>query len=121
MANREIIASYLKDIPSEWREKLTDILVKIKEDRLQDDCSKVQECETVTSLSTFSQTGGVVSVIYTDEEGVQVTRSFSVANVANDALYDIDPACLTSQTNWRNLSFPQKIQLLIDTHCNCCG
>jgi len=117
MTTKDQISEYLKDLPSKWRTQLTEILCQIKEDRKHPTCTEVKECETVTSLSEFTVTGSVVSIDYTDEKGVTYTRSFDLESVFD---IDLDGNCLTTPTIWSNLSFTERIQLLIDRQCDCC-
>lgn len=120
MTTEQQICEYLKDLPSEWRDKLSDLLIEIKDNKAQIECADVKECETLTSLSEFSVDGTEVSIQYKDENEVTVTRSFDVEDLLNNTLEDIDPNCLTSQSTWDTLSYTERIQLLIDSHCDCC-
>lgn len=120
MTTEQQICEYLKDLPSEWRDKLTGILVQIKNDRESIDCQQVKDCETLTSLSDFTLNGTEVSIKYKDENEVTVTRTFDTSELMNNILDDIDPACLAEQTEWDNLSFVGRFQLLIDAQCGCC-
>lgn len=120
MTFKEQIELYLTPLPSEWKDKLTTILCEINEGSTVD-CEKVKDCETVTSLSNFSISGSVASTIYTDENGVSYTRSFDVSSILNNELSDLDPNCLTDDTTWSNMSYKERIQLLIDKHCDCCA
>jgi hypothetical protein len=118
---KQQIKDMLDALPSKWADQLATILCQIKEDKESVDCNKVKECETVTSLSDFTVSGTTVSIKYTDENGTQVTRSFDAGTVVNGTLDDLDPNCLASAEEWNSLSYDQRIQLLIDAHCACCG
>jgi hypothetical protein len=120
-AFRQQIKDMLDALPSKWADQLATILCQIKEDKESVDCNKVKECETVTSMSDFTVSGTTVSIKYTDENGTQVTRSFDAGAVVNGTLDDLDPNCLASPEEWNSLSYDQRIQLLIDAHCACCG
>jgi hypothetical protein len=120
MTFKEQIETYLSSLPEKWKDQLVQILCLIKEGKQEPDCERVKECETVTSLSDFSVTGTEVSITYKDEQGVSVTRTFDASQIVNNTLNDIDPGCLTDQTTWDSLTFEERIQLLIDSHCNCC-
>lgn len=120
MTFKQQIESYLDVLPSEWKDKLTTILCEINEGASLD-CEKVKECETVTSLSEFSTLGSVISIDYTDEHGVTYTRSVDIGTVLNDQIENLDPNCLTDDTTWASLTYPERIQLLIDKHCDCCS
>lgn len=120
MIDKNKIKEYLKDLPSKWRDKLTDLLYDIGNDKECPSCEEIKECETLTSLSNFTISGTSVSVQYKDENGVTVTRSFDLSTVLSNYL-DLDASCLTDETTWNNLSLGERIQLLIDSHCDCCG
>lgn len=118
---KEKVEAYLSNLPSEWREKLTKLLCELDESKNKVNCSDVKKCETLTSLSPFSINGTLVSIKYKDEKGVQTTRSFDVSNILNNSLNSLNPGCLTTQLNWNTLTYQQRIQLLIDKHCDCCS
>lgn len=120
MTFKEQIEKYLDGLPSKWKEQLTELLCLIKEDKQEPDCQQVKSCETVTSLSDFTVDGTVISIQYKDEKGITVTRSFDTETILNNTLDSIQPNCLTTVQNWATLTFTQRIQLLIDSHCNCC-
>lgn len=121
MEFKQQIEEALSALPSKWAEQLATILCQIKEDTGSVDCNKVKECETLTSLSDFTVSGTTVSIKYTDEDGTQVTRSFDAGAIVNGTLDDLDPNCLASPEEWNSLSYDERIQLLIDAHCMCCG
>jgi hypothetical protein len=121
MTFKQQILQYLDKLPQKWAEQLADILCQINQDRDDVNCQTVKDCETVTSLSDFTVSGTTVSIKYTDENGVQITRSFDAGAVVNGSLDDLDPNCLASPEEWNSLSYDERIQLLIDAHCACCG
>lgn len=121
MTTNEKIKEALSVLPSEWSDKLYTLLCSILEDKSKPSCEDVRDCETVTSLSQFNVDGTQVSITYTDENSVSVTRSFDVEQILNSQLENIDPSCLTDSTSWQNLSYPEKIQLIITEHCDCCS
>lgn len=120
MTLEQQLTELLKDIPSIWRDKLIQLLCQIKADKSTIDCAQVRECETVTTLSNFEIDGTTVSISYTDEGGVTVTRSFDVDTLLNAQLEGLDQGCLTDETTWSNMSFLEKIQMFVDAHCDCC-
>ena len=119
MTNQKII-DYLKVLPSEWRDQLTKLLCEINSEKNIPSCDIVKDCETVTSLSTFTVNGTEVSVVYKDERGVSFTRSFDLASVVNSVFDGLEPDCLTDETTWSNMTLSERIQLLINQHCDCC-
>jgi hypothetical protein len=121
MILKEQILQYLDALPQKWAEQIAELLCQIDEDRDDVDCQTVKDCETVTSLSDFTVSGTTVSIKYTDENGTQVTRSFDAGAIVNGTLDDLDPNCLASAEEWNSLSYDERIQLLIDAHCACCG
>jgi hypothetical protein len=118
---KQQLLELLNALPSKWADQLADVLCQIKEDKESVDCEKVKGCETVTSLSDFTVSGTTVSIKYTNENGVQVTRSFDAGVVVNGSLDDLDPNCLATPEEWNSLSYDERIQLLIDAHCACCS
>lgn len=119
MTTEQQICEYLKDLPSKWRDQLTQLLVQIKDDKSSLDCQQVKDCETLTSLSPFTVDGTEVSVKYKDEDSVTVTRTFDVSDLLKSQL-ELDPNCLTEQEEWDNMTYQQRFQLLVDAHCDCC-
>jgi hypothetical protein len=120
MTFKEQIEIYLAPLPSEWREKLTAILCEINASQQTVNCDDVKDCETLTSLSAFSIQGTNLSIQYRDEDQVNTTRTVNLENVINQTLEDIDPNCLTSEVTWASMTYTQRLQLLIDSHCDCC-
>lgn len=120
MIDKNKIKEYLKGLPSKWRDKLTDLLYDIGNDQSCPSCDEIKECETLTSLSDFSVSGTEVSIRYKDEDGVTVTRSFDLDTLIGNHL-NVDPSCITDETTWNNSTFSEKIQLIIDSHCDCCS
>jgi hypothetical protein len=113
----------LKDIPSTWRDELIKILLEIQDGCTESiDCEQVKECETLTTLSEFTQNGTEICITYTDEHEVSVERCFDVGNIINNFFdtTNIAPGCITSESAWNTMSVDEKFQALIDTICNCC-
>ena len=120
MITKDEIKAHLQGIPSKWQTKLTDLLYEIATDGSCMDCEDVKACETVTSLSNFTTSGSVVSIVYTDERGISVTRSFDVRQLLS-GYFNINPDCLTDTSTWNNMTFSEQLQMLIDSHCDCCS
>ena len=119
---KEDIKSYLTNLPKSWADQVADIVCKyIVCDKDHIDCEEFKDCETLTELSNFSiQEDGQVCIQYKDELGVTVTRCFTLDQIINNKFNDIQPNCLTDLTTWNNLTFSEKIQLLIDKVCEDC-
>lgn len=120
MTFKQQIEEYLSDIPSKWKNQLVQLLCEIKEEKVELDCNIVKDCETLTTLSNFTISGETVCITYTGEDSVPVNRCFSLSEIIKQSL-DLDPNCLTDETTWSNLTLSQQIQLLIDSHCDCCS
>lgn len=120
MEFKQQIEQYLSALPSKWAEQLTTLLCEIKEERDSVDCAEVKQCETLTSLSDFTVSGSNVSIKYTGENGIQVTRTFDMSSALNGTLDDLDPNCLATPEQWNSMSYIERIQALIDSHCDCC-
>lgn len=111
--------AYLCDIPSEWREGIVKALCLALEPP-GDSCDAIKECETRTSLSAFTLQGNELSIIYKDENGYSHTAEIDLSSAIDASLDDTDPSCLMSQEDWDELSYLEKIQAIVDAHCECC-
>lgn len=120
MTFQEQIELYLAPLPSEWKKKLTTILCEINASQQTVDCQDVKNCETLTAFSDFEVDGTEISIQYRDEKGVTVTRTIDISSVLDSILDGLEPGCLADETTWQNLTLAEKLQLLIDSHCNCC-
>lgn len=120
MTFKQQIEEYLKDIPSKWKDSLVQLLCEINSSQNTVSCEDVKNCETLTSLSEFSVNETQISIQYTGEDGVTVTRSVDISSVLNNIFENLDPECLADITTWQNLSFEEKLQLIVDSHCHCC-
>lgn len=110
-------------LPSKMREALIEVLLEIQDGCTESlDCEQVRECETLTSLSEFTQDGTEICITYTDEDEVSVERCFDVAEIINNFFdtTNIAPGCVTSESIWNTLTITEKFQALVDTICNCC-
>lgn len=109
----------LCDIPLEWRKGIVNSICLI----LQNDpitCDDIRECETLTSLSPFTLVGTLLSITYKDENGVLNTRSIDLGPIIEGSLDDIDPYCLATPEEWAEWTHEQRLQSIIDSHCECC-
>ena len=119
---QEVFSEYLCDIPIEWRSEIVNVLCSaIEKDKIVN-CSKINDCETVTYLSTFEKNRCEIKIKYTDERGVERTRSFNYCDIITSLLDEVDPKCITDQETWNGWTMSEKIQSIIDKdeECNCC-
>lgn len=111
----------LSALPQKWAEIIACSLCENKEEV---DCNDIKDCETLTSLSSFSIVNNKVSITFKDEKGVSVTRSFDIS-VIPDIIDETDGICLTPVTEqlswWSNLSSSEKWQAIVDRFCECCS
>lgn len=118
MTCKEKILAQLTNIPTSWAIQIANVIC----DTIEVDvtCEKVKECETLTTLSVFSVSGSEVCIEYKDEDGTTFRRCFNMNSIINNSLYNINPKCLTSQSNWRGMTFAQQWQMIIDKVCTDC-
>lgn len=115
---REQIDSILSDLPSLWRLKISESICKVFEDLDSNKCEAVRDCETLTVLSEFRREGSKVCITYTDEDSISYERCFDFIDIINSLIDEVDPKCLAPKSIWANLTFTQRIQLMINTACN---
>ena len=122
MTDRCNLEEILAVLPKKFRDAIIEILLKIQDEVQTVDCEQVRECETLTSLSEFTQEGTEICITYTDEDGVSTERCFDMAETINNFFdtTNIAPGCITTPTVWDTLTVDQKFQALIDTICSCC-
>jgi hypothetical protein len=109
---------FLESVPTKWREQILAFLIKIKQEATSINCGNVKDWETTTSLSPFTIEGTSVCITFTDEKGVETKRCFDASSILSDALYNVDPKCIATQESWRNMTFAQKMQAIIDKICS---
>ncbi len=112
--------AYLCDIPHEWREGIVKALCLTLQS-VNLGCTPIKKCETLTSLSGFTLQGGQLSITYKDENGYLNTSDVDLSLSIEDSLDEIDPSCLMSQEDWDDLTNLERIQAILDAHCNCCS
>ncbi len=112
---QEVLNKYLGDIPYEWRQEVIDSLCST----LEDEKSLVSK-ETLTSLSSFSRMGSVISITYKDELGKSYERSFNLNTVMDSSLKGIDPRCVATPEQWASWTDLQRVQAIIDFNSKCC-
>ena len=114
------LEAYLCDIPAEWREGIVNALCYVYADTCEDDvCVGIKECETLTFLSPFSVQDDTISISYKSEKYTS-TKSFDLIPVIDNTLDTVDPFCLTTDEEWADLSFVERLELLISKRCECC-
>lgn len=115
---KDKVESILLDLPSSWRFQISESICKIFDDLSSDLCGAVKKCETITELSEFRRNGSQVCITYKDEDEISYERCFDFQDIINNLLDSLDPKCLAPVSVWRNLSFSDRIQLMINTACN---
>lgn len=114
------LEKYLCDVPDQWREGIVKALCYVFDDKCEDDeCEGVKDCETTTFLSDFTVEGNEVSISYTNERNTR-TLSFDVVELIDNALDIVDPKCLASIEDWAEMTYVERLQLLLDAQCECC-
>lgn len=116
----EILNKYLCDIPAFWKEEIVNSICDSIASDIDINCSDIEKCETLTSLSAFSKRGNLISIIFKDERGLDINRSFDVSQLMNNALSGLNPKCIATFSDWASYSFNEKIQAILDYDCNCC-
>lgn len=114
------IEGLLGNLPSVWRTQVATAICASSIGGLFD-CTDVKANETLTTLSDFTITDTTISISFTDEHGVTVTRTFNFADILNNSIKDLNPLCLATPQNWAAMTYKQKFQLMIDRVCSDCG
>lgn len=114
----EVISEYLCQIPYQWRGQISKAICANINEQQSLDCKAVKDCETVTTLSSFSVDGTEVCITYTDEDKVAHTRCFDMKDITCP-LDDVDPNCITTQEIWDAMTCKEKMQAIIDYACSC--
>jgi len=114
----QVVSQYLCDLPSEWRTQMTKVICDALGNQ-SFDCTDVKSCETLTSLSAFTVIGSQVCITYKDEKGISFERCFDWEDAQNSTLDNVDPRCITDQETWDAMTFPERIQAIIDYACDC--
>lgn len=120
MTSKCDLEEILSVLPSKFRDAIIEILLEIQNEIVSVDCDTVTECETLTSLSEFTQEGTQICITYTDEDGVSTERCFDIETTINEQLEQVDAGCITTPTLWNQMSLTDKFQSIIDTICSCC-
>lgn len=111
------VSQYLCDIPPMWRESITKAILAIVENNSSLECSSITKCETLTSLSPFTLNGTILSISYTNENGVTSTKSIDISTVLDKSLDDIDPKCLMTAEVWAGLSHTERLEAIFTGSC----
>ena len=115
------VETYLSLLPSKWRKKIAEIVCKyIICTKQSINCEDFKGCETITSISEFSQNGTELCISYTDEQGVTVERCYDFSSIINYTIDDIDQGCLATDEEWANMSYVERMQLIVDRACQEC-
>jgi len=115
------VENYLSLLPSKWRKKIAEIVCKyIICTKQSINCEDFKGCETITSISEFSQNGTELCISYTDEQGVTVERCYDFSSTINYTIDDVDQGCLATDEEWANMSYVERMQLIVDRACQDC-
>lgn len=117
------VISELNALPLVWAEKLACNICNLVETEDEcnptvPDCTDIRDCQTVTSLTTFTVVDDKICVSFVDERGVVVKRCFT-ASQFTDEINETDGLCIDS--DWNIFSSKEKWQSIIDKVCNCCN
>lgn len=114
----QLVREYLCNIPYQWRNQIAKAICVMLNEQQTLDCKQVKECETLTTLSSFSVEDTEICITYTGENGIAVTRCFDWTQIACP-LDDVDPKCIMSQEDWDLLTCQEKMQAIVDYACYC--
>lgn len=117
----ELLNIYLCDVPKLWKDSIINILcgsLEIPPPNLG--CIPTKNCESLTSLSSFTKKGNNIAIIYLDEAGIEHTRSFEFNDLTKNLLTDIDPKCISTKEIWAEMTHIERLQAIITGNCNCC-
>lgn len=114
-----VLAKYLCDMPDIWRKAIVKVICKSLYDATLD-CEDIKECQTLTSLSAFTQTKDQICVEFKNERGEISKRCFVFPGIMDTALQDVDPWCIASAEEWVLMTYAEKVQAIIDYRCECC-
>jgi len=115
---QQTIDALLCDIPYQWRKGLVDALCYTKHNT-QTGNENICDCETLTSLSSFTDDGEIVSINYKNEKGTVKTSKFNLAELI-DAPLDIDPECVITSPPIVGTPLVNQIQAILTSYCSCC-
>lgn len=114
-----LMEEYLCNLPYQWRKQIAKaICVSISEQQSLS-CSDITKCETLTSLSAFTITGDTICITYKDENKQSFERCFSLQELQNSTLNQVDPKCVADINAWLLMTYEEKIQAIIDFACLC--
>lgn len=132
----EQLEVYLCDIPHEWKRSIIRAICDNNTgggdgngtgpgdsdgDGIPDDVEDlIENCETVKTISSFTQTSDSITFTFTDEHGNVFVRSFKFTDLIEASLDGVDPKCLMSQEAWLALTHEEKLQAIFDYKCTCC-
>lgn len=114
----QILLVYLCDIPYQWRKQIANAICGAFPSS-DFTCEDVAKCETLTTLSEFTQIGSRISIVFTDERNKKYTLEIDIKDVLNVSLDNIDPMCLASPEDWAIWTNKQRIESIINSSCNC--
>jgi len=111
------LAPYICDLPQKWQEAIIRAVCISISTPLT--CDDVKGCETLTDISAITSTGESISMTFTDEDHKRYFLEMDISTLVDTSLEGLDPGCLASQEDWDALSNTERLQLIINSSCNC--
>lgn len=114
------ISALLCDIPSQWRDAISEALNCalnfVSHVDVSATCEGVKDCESVTSFFT-SITDNNVSVKYVNEKNITTISNLDLTEAINNALDAVDPKCLMTQEEWDALTYEERLDAIFAKVC----
>lgn len=114
--------SNFSNFPPEWVKTIEGILCRMSDNSSQDTCGLQRGCQTLTSLSDFTQDGTTACWTFVDENGISFTRCLEIGWLLGTLFDGVDSTCIgISATDWSNMSIEERIQAIVDDVLTCCN
>jgi hypothetical protein len=111
----EKISKKLAILPPSMREGL----VKTICDAFKDRDLNCDDCEIVKIISPFYIDQDGICVSFRDENNEYSTSCFGINDILTQLTMDVSPGCLMEQEEWNALSFPDRVQAIMNYRCTC--
>ena len=113
----QALSPYICDLPQKWQKAIVNaVCISINADLT---CDDVKSCETLTSISPITSTGNVISMDFFDENHKKYILSMDITALVNTSLDGLDASCVATPEDWANMSNKERIELIINSSCNC--